>query len=283
MQIKRLFNNNAIVFINKKGQEEIALGKGIGYQKKIGDMVDESKITKVFVLKDESTTQKLEQLLKDIPIEYIQLASDIMQEAQTKLHVKLSDILIISLSDHIYSSIQRMYDGLSLKNDLLWEIQRFYADEYEIGVHALESIKERFNISLLPDEAGFIAMHLINAEVNEGVPSSMNAITKIIQDICNIVRRFFQIEFDPSSVYYYRFMTHLKFFSERMLKGNAYENDSDSDLLEVLKVQYQNSYQCVEKIKRYLKEAYNYHMSDEEETYLIIHIQKVVYKTTRDN
>lgn len=50
MQIKRIFNNNAVMFLNKKGREEIALGKGVGYQKKIGDDIDESLVTKLFVL-----------------------------------------------------------------------------------------------------------------------------------------------------------------------------------------------------------------------------------------
>lgn len=81
MQIKRIFNNNAVMFLNKKGREEIALGKGVGYQKKIGDDIDESLVTKLFVLKDSNITQKLEQLLKDIPIEYIILATEILQEA----------------------------------------------------------------------------------------------------------------------------------------------------------------------------------------------------------
>lgn len=59
MQIKRIFNNNAVMFLNKKGREEIALGKGVGYQKKIGDDIDESLVTKLFVLKDSNITQKL--------------------------------------------------------------------------------------------------------------------------------------------------------------------------------------------------------------------------------
>ena len=280
MQIKRIFNNNAVMFLNKKGREEIALGKGVGYQKKIGDDIDESLVTKLFVLKDSNITQKLEQLLKDIPIEYIILATEILQEAQHRLDTELSEILIVSLSDHIYASVQRKLEGVSIKNDLLWEIKRFYSEEYMIGKDALNIVYKRFGIELAEDEAAFIAMHLINAEVNGNGTSSMSKITKVMQDICNLVGHHFHVEFDPSSVYYYRFMTHLKFFSERMLQGKTYSDEEDSELFDILKLRYINAYECTEKIRRYLKQAYNYQLSDEEESYLLIHIQRAIYKTT---
>ena len=280
MQIKRIFNNNAVMFLNKKGREEIALGKGVGYQKKIGDDIDESLVTKLFVLKDSNITQKLEQLLKDIPIEYIILATEILQEAQHRLDTELSEILIVSLSDHIYASVQRKLEGVSIKNDLLWEIKRFYSEEYMIGKDALNIVYKRFGIELAEDEAAFIAMHLINAEVNGNGTSSMSKITKVMQDICNLVRHHFHVEFDPSSGYYYRFMTHLKFFSERMLQGKTYSDEEDSELFDILKLRYINAYECTEKIRRYLKQAYNYQLSDEEESYLLIHIQRAIYKTT---
>ena len=280
MQIKRIFNNNAVMFLNKKGREEIALGKGVGYQKKIGDDIDESLVTKLFVLKDSNITQKLEQLLKDIPIEYIILATEILQEAQHRLDTELSEILIVSLSDHIYASVQRKLEGVSIKNDLLWEIKRFYSEEYMIGKDALNIVYKRFGIELAEDEAAFIVMHLINAEVNGNGTSSMSKITKVMQDICNLVRHHFHVEFDPSSVYYYRFMTHLKFFSERMLQGKTYSDEEDSELFDILKLRYINAYECTEKIRRYLKQAYNYQLSDEEESYLLIHIQRAIYKTT---
>lgn len=285
MRIKKIFNNNAIVFINKDGQEEIGLGKGIGYQKRIGDNVDESLISKIFILKDKNNSKKLEELLNDIPVEYIELATDIIRKAQDSLKVQFSETLFISLSDHIFSTINRLNEGIVIKNDLLWEIRRFYPDEYKMSEYALALINAKFNTQLPQDEAGFIAMHLINTEIANSGAGDVNQITCIIQDVSNIVRRFFHIEFDISSVYYYRFMTHLKFFSERMLKGRGYDdkNELDNDLLEVLKDKYYSSYKCVELICDYLKKNYGYITSDEEVTYLIIHIQRIVYKTKNAN
>ena len=44
MQIKKILNNNAVITKNSLSREIIAMGKGIGYGKEVGDFIDESKI-----------------------------------------------------------------------------------------------------------------------------------------------------------------------------------------------------------------------------------------------
>lgn len=65
---------------------------------------------------------------------------------------------------------------------------------------------------------GHIALHLVNAELNEEMPNMVN-ITKIMNDILNIVKRHFRLEYDEESLAYYRFITHLKFFAQRLING----------------------------------------------------------------
>ena len=104
-------------------------------------------------------------------------------------------------------------------------------------------------------------------------------ITKIMQEISNIVKYYFGISFDEESVYYYRFITHLKFFSERLINEKAYTGEEDDGLLDVIKVKYKNSYECVEKISRFIEEQYNYVLANEEKLYLTIHIEKIVSRS----
>ena len=49
MKFLKTFNNSAALAMNDQGQEEIVLGKGVGK----GDPIDESKIERRFVTKDE--------------------------------------------------------------------------------------------------------------------------------------------------------------------------------------------------------------------------------------
>ena len=90
-------------------------------------------------------------------------------------------------------------------NVLLWDIQRFYQQEYELGKESLSIIKKNHGVELSNDEAGFIALHIVNGQLDEDV-HDMYEITKIMQEIENIVRYRFKIEFNEESAYYYRFI-----------------------------------------------------------------------------
>ncbi|WP_249652289.1 PRD domain-containing protein, partial [Lysinibacillus sp. D4A1_S13] len=79
-------------------------------------------------------------------------------------------------------------------------------------------VKHRRNVSLPEDEGGFIALHIVNAELNEEMPNTIN-ITKVMQEILGIVKYHLKIDFNEESLHYYRFVTHLKFFAQRLFNG----------------------------------------------------------------
>lgn len=81
-----------------------------------------------------------------------------------RLGKRLNDSIYVSLTDHINFAIQRNQKGLDIKNALLWETKRLYKDEFAIGKEALVMVKNKTGVSLPEDEAGFIALHIVNAE-----------------------------------------------------------------------------------------------------------------------
>ena len=281
VKIYKILNNNVVQIIDEDGREIIIMGRGIAFNKKVGDYIEKSKIDKRFYLADEKQNEKFRMFLNVIPLEYIELADDIIQYAKITINKTFSDALYTSLSDHIYSSITRYLNGVQLKNPMLWEIKRFYEPEFEVGLRALEIIEERMKLKLPEDEAGFITMHLVDAELNNGDVNRIYEITKVIEDIHNIVRYFFRIEFDTKSVYYYRFVTHIRFFAQRLVTKTTYQDDTDESLLDVLKKKYKNSYKCVLKIEEYIKKNYDYAISNDEKLYLMVHIERTIYKTEK--
>lgn len=279
MIIDKILNNNVITVKNDKNLEKVIMGRGIAFQKKIGDNVDESKIEKVFTITDQNTSNRLQELLVNIPLDYLKITEEIIAYGKTYLGKRINDMIYVSLVDHIYTAIDRYLEGIAVKNALLWEIKRFYPDEFEVGKEALKMIEKDLKVSLPEDEAGLIALHFVNAEMDESRMEDMYQITKVMQEISNIVKYRFQIEFDESSVYYYRFITHLKFFAQRLISKNTYQNIEDNDLLDMVKVRYKNAYQCVNQIEKFIENKYDYRLSNEEKLYLTIHIERVVYKT----
>lgn len=57
MKIIKVINNNVVSALDDDGEEIIVMGKGIGYGKKPGTLVDESRIEKKFF--SESTVKKM--------------------------------------------------------------------------------------------------------------------------------------------------------------------------------------------------------------------------------
>lgn len=275
MIINKILNNNVVITLDDNDEETIVMGKGIGYQKSKGDLIDETKVNKVFRISNKEISNKLQELLNNIPMEHMKLSSEIIEYAQIKLNKKLNESIYISLSDHTYSAIQRMKEGISVKNAILWETKRFYKEEFDIGMKAIDIIESKTGVKLPEDEAGFIAFHIVNAQLSEGHTLASD-ITKLIQEILSIVRYNFGIEFHEESVSYYRFIMHLKFFAQRLLSNSIHKGETDKELLGIIKSKYKKEFECVVKIRNFTKKQYNYDLTDDELIYLTIHIAKVV-------
>ena len=279
MKVGKILNNNVVVVFEDGKTEKIVMGRGIAFGKKIGDTIDKEKIDKTFLLENSDNNSKLQQLLKDIPSEYLNTTEKIIEYARTKAERSLNDFLYITLIDHIYMAIARTKEGINIKNMMLWDIKKFYKDEYNIGLKALDIIENDFNIRLSDDEAGFIALHIVNAQSNPQCNKiqKIEEVTNLINSIVKIVQYHFNIQFEEESVYYYRFITHLKFFALRLFSDTIYNdnNSNDENLLLTVIEKYKSSYECTLKILKYINEVYSYSISEEEQLYLTIHIEKV--------
>ncbi len=203
MQISKILNNNAAVVLDGQGREKIVMGKGICFKKKTGSAIDPEAVDKTFFLSAEEASHKFQVLIKDIPMEHIAIGEEIIAQAKKELGKDLNDMIYISLIDHVHTSIIRFLDGITVKNVLLWDIRRFYKEEFAIGQWALAQIKEQLKIELPEDEAGFIALHLANAQMDTSTMHNMYEITKVMQEILNIVKYHFHVEFREEELPFY--------------------------------------------------------------------------------
>jgi len=274
MKIAKVINNNVISVLQDDGTELVIMGRGIAFQKKPGEEVEKDRIQKVFALKNKQTSENFKLLLREVPIDLMVVVEEIIQYAKHILGKKLNENIYVSLTDHINYAMERHQKGIEIKNALLWEIKQLYKEEFSVGLKALEQIKQTFQISLPDDEAGFIAIHIINAEMNEEMTNTMN-ITKFIQRIITFVKYHFNVEFEEDSLNYHRFVTHLRFFAQRVFQGTHYDNDDDY-LYIMIKQKHKEAASCTEKIKDYIQKEYNHTLTNEEMLYLTIHIERVV-------
>ncbi|MCI6783423.1 MAG: PRD domain-containing protein [Lachnospiraceae bacterium] len=278
MQIIKVINNNVISSEDDKGKEIVVMGKGIGFGKKAGEEIDETKIEKIFSLPDESTSQFM-QVVKDMPYEYIRTAELVIAYARETLGYHLNKNIYVTLTDHLGYAIERKRQGIVVANELFWEMKKFYNAEFQVGLKALDIVKQELDVELPEDEAGFIAMHLVNAQMGGQMNQSRN-MPAMIKDILNIVRYTFQVELDEKSLSYERFVTHLRFFVQRVIsREDSERNDEEFDQL--IADRFPRSYECAQKIKSYMKKKLDYEVSDVEISYLAVHIHRVIHSMNK--
>lgn len=273
MTIERIINNNVVSAFDKNQREVVIMGRGIAYKKRPGDIVDEKKIEKTFILNNQDEVGKFSELLKLLPLEHLEVSSDIIDYAKQVMPRKLNPTIYITLTDHINFAIDRQKKGMMFQNALLHEVKSFYASEYLIGEYAVSYIKQNLGVSFPEDEAASIALHFVNAEYNTGMCNTMN-ITTMIKEIIDIVEEEMHTHLDEKGLYYSRFVTHLKFLAQRLFSGQMLDCQ-EQEFTEMICRMYPKEYDCSRKIEEYIEKKYSQKITDEELSYLAVHIRRI--------
>lgn len=273
MVIEKVINNNVATAMDDNQQEVVIMGKGIAFQMKPGQSVDENKIEKRFVLDSKSDMGRFGELVQSIPMEHLEVCMSIIEYASQVLQRRLSNSIYLSLTDHINFALERYKSGMVFENPLLQEVRSFYPSEYLIGEYAIALMERDLGIKLPVDEAASIALHFVNAEYKTAMSDTMN-ITTLIRQILNIVEKELGTRLDELGLHYSRFITHLKFLAYRVFSGQMMKRQEDEFVEMVIRL-YEKEYAISAKIAAFIKETYDHEISREEKAYLTIHIRRI--------
>lgn len=272
VRITKKINNNVVLGVDPKGKEVVIFGKGIGFHEIPYELKDSSLISKTFYDIDSSYLE----LLSEIPEDIFNVSSKIVDYARSKVGCELNPSLEFMLADHINFAVIRLKEFIDVTNPLTNDIKYLYKTEMEIGYKALDMIEEDLQIRFPKGEAASIALHIINAE---GMQNDMNntiKVTKLLKEITKIVEESFDFEIDQDSIDYSRFVIHLKYFVQRVKEPKEKVSDSTKLLLESIKAQSPDTYKCFQKIESYLKKTLNWKYSEEDQLYLLVHINRIL-------
>lgn len=272
--IKRVLNNNAVVAKDEHDQTLVALGSGIAFQRKAGQVISEEKIEKSFYPKNEDATNSISETLAQVDPKYIELSDRIISEAIASSGKKLSDDIYVSLPDHLQFAVERVKKGILIQNKLTVETMQTYPDEFQLGKRVLNYLSNKTGLSFPDDEATNIAMHLITAEEGDSLEHTEGTI-ELINKFIEIIQEMLQKQINSNSVSYYRLVTHLKFFAQRVKKRQKQDTVLDKNLYDMVVHNYHKEYVIAQRIAGIVMQEFNYQVSDEEIMFLTIHIHRV--------
>ncbi|MFT8727142.1 MAG: PRD domain-containing protein [Liquorilactobacillus ghanensis] len=268
-KISKVLNSSVVLAENAGKKGVIILGKGIGYGKKKGTIIDNKQISQIFL---PETNTGLEDLLAEVPSEVIEVSSQILAKTQ-KHFPDVNPSLLVSLIDHINFALKRNEEGLVFENKLYYDVQTYYPEEFALGKAALELINKTFNVQLSRTEAASIAFHIADSRKDEDTDYDSMKITKLTDEIVRLVSVLSRKKLNNQSLSYRRMITHIKFFVERLIT-NEQLNGNDRVMYEHVLEQYQKATKIAIKLLEYLYKQYKYKVTSEELMYLIIHIDR---------
>ena len=273
MKIKKVLNQNAVLVLDE-GQEKVAVGKGVGFNKTKNDVLSRQLVERMFVMEPEGL-KKLQVLLSQIEDKYFLASEEIIQHAETVLGEKLNEHINIGLSDHIAFAAANIQNNIIVRNKLLSEIEILYSEEFAIAQWAVEYLTQTLEIPFSYDEAGYIAIHIHSARSGRTDNSKSIREVTIVSEIIHLIEQELAIDIhdDKNSLSYSRLVNHLRLFIHRF-QQNQYAV-LDEEILEVVKKKYAESYEISKKVQVLLMRNFHYQVPNEELGYLSIHIERL--------
>lgn len=273
MKIKKVLNQNAVLVLDE-GQEKVAVGKGVGFNKTKNDVLSRQLVERMFVMEPEGL-KKLQVLLSQIEDKYFLASEEIIQHAETVLGEKLNEHINIGLSDHIAFAAENIQNNIIVRNKLLSEIEILYSEEFAIAQWAVEYLTQTLEIPFSYDEAGYIAIHIHSARSGRTDNSKSIREVTIVSEIIHLIEQELAIDIhdDKNSLSYSRLVNHLRLFIHRF-QQNQYAV-LDEEILEVVKKKYAESYEISKKVQVLLMRNFHYQVPNEEFGYLSIHIERL--------
>ena len=274
MKVQKVINNNVVSALDENQNEIIIVGKGVGFKAKDGDSIKKESIEKIFRMESATETQKLKDLFSGLSLELLRVTNRIVDYAKLHLSKQLNQSVYITLTDHIAFAVERYKQGMVFRNALTLEVRRFYNEEYQIGLYAIELIDQDFGVRFSEDEAASIALHIVNAEYDASISETMR-MTESIDGIIKIVENRLEMKMAEDTLFYDRFVTHLKFLFQRILKPDL-SITIDNDFVAMVRSSYPTEYACSEEIGNYIESQSGHKITNEDKAYLTIHIRRIM-------
>lgn len=273
--VKKALNNNVIIAEDKENKEVVLIGKGIGFNRKKGDQLDDRLVEKIFVLKDKDKQEQYKTLLLQMDNEIFDAIIDAMEYIKEHTNATLNEYIHVALTDHLMFSIYRIMKGVTIRNPFLVETKNLYPQEFKTASKVVKIVNEALNIHLPEDEIGFITLHIHSAIKNKKI-GEVNKHSQLIKQMIDVIEDAFNAKIDKKSIGYIRLIRHLRFAIERTHEGDELEESTKINL--ILQNEYPFCYNLSWKLIKIMQNALKKPVGSAEAVYLTMHLQRIYSK-----
>lgn len=262
--------NNNMVLIKEQGVEKILLAKGIGFNKKFGDILEDNlEVDKVFSIEDKKNQENLKEVYNRVDGEFVAICEEALAEISEELGEELNETIHIGLIDHLAIAMKRLKNKEQINNPFIVEIETLYSVEFEMAKKIVNKLQDKYEIDFPEGEIGFITLHIHSARNGKMLSNSIKY-SYLSNKIIIYIEEKFNSKIDKRSLDYARFLSHVRFTIERVLTDTVLKND----LTEIIKKSYPVSYEIAEGASNIIEETLDKKVYDDEVAYIAMHVER---------
>ena len=262
--------NNNMVLIKEQGVEKILLAKGIGFNKKFGDILEENlEVDKIFSIEDKKNQENLKEVYNRVDGEFVAICEEALAEISEELGEELNETIHIGLIDHLAIAMKRLKNKEQINNPFIVEIETLYSVEFEMAKKIVNKLQDKYEIDFPEGEIGFITLHIHSARNGKMLSNSIKY-SYLSNKIIIYIEEKFNSKIDKRSLDYARFLSHVRFTIERVLTDTVLKND----LTEIIKKSYPVSYEIAEGASKIIEETLDKKVYDDEVAYIAMHVER---------
>lgn len=221
--INKILSNN-VVLVNFESQKYILVGKGIGFNKKRGEIIcGEDIIEETFISLSGMDGKEQEEFINMVDPKIIELTENIIEMVTDELEEELNPNIHLGLIDHINFAIKRISEGIEIVNPFMEETKILYPKEYSIAEEAVDYLKNQLKIEIPETEIGFIALHIFGSRKERSRDEGLKY-SQLLKDIVDYVENKMHTSLREHLFIYSRFIMHLRGLLNRVEKEETVDN-----------------------------------------------------------
>lgn len=253
------------------------MGKGVAFRKKRGDPVNQEQIQKVFALKDPNILTDLTTLLANVPLDFVTVSYELIDQVKTKYSYDLESYVYITLTTHLFAAYSRLLKGKKFSN-YLPDLSQDYPVVYQMANELLTGFAERLKILFPAQESKSVAFHFLNAHLDNSSPSIQrsNLQPDLIKIIENGLEQAGLYRNQTTQIDYDRLLVHLKYLLVRLKQDQFYSENFSAKMLADLQQEYSAAWRITQILKEQIKQQLDFDLPNDEQAYLTIHLERLL-------
>jgi len=266
-KIVHVLSHNVVMARLSTGKNSIVFGKGIGFKRTPGNLVDEAEISQEFLIHTSEVLEHYEQILHCVDSKIIGITEEVIAFAQGHLEGEFSDTIHAALVDHINFAVERCKKGIAISNPFSYEIQLLYGEEYRIAERAVRFLNDHLDVVLPQDEIAFLAMHFHAARNRSHTQESLELVRLVAAVIEETKNSGVRLDDSFSAI---RFITHLKSLLDRVKRRKTIKNP----LLAKIKEEYRESFARAVQLAGIIENQLHLGVPEDEIGFLALHLER---------